>query len=136
MCQRATGGLFAALAGAPKSDFAWIAGEPGVFASSNLATRAYCRDCGTPLSFSYNLPTARFYVTIGSLDDPNSVPIGHPVRNREQDQLGQILRRRAKRGNRVRSEDAGLLCSDDEQPGLSLRSGRARATGSAHRSAN
>ena len=77
MCQRATGGLFAALAGAPKSEFAWTKGEPGVFASSNLATRAYCRDCGTPLSFSYNLPEARFYVTIGSLDDPSLAPIAH-----------------------------------------------------------
>lgn len=75
MCQKATGGVFAALAGAPKADFAWTKGEPAVFASSNLATRAYCRDCGTPLSFSYNLPEARFYVTMGSLDDPGSVPI-------------------------------------------------------------
>lgn len=75
MCQRATGGVFAALAGAPKNAFAWIKGEPSVFASSNLATRAYCRDCGTPLSFAYNLPEARFYVTIGSLDDPNTAPI-------------------------------------------------------------
>lgn len=75
MCQRATGGLFAALVGAPKADFAWTKGEPGVFESSNLAARAYCRDCGTPLSFSYNMPEARFYVTIGSLDDPDAVPI-------------------------------------------------------------
>ncbi len=75
MCQRATGGVFAALAGAPKSEFAWTEGEPGIFASSNLATRAYCRDCGTPLSFSFNMPEARFYVTIGSLDDPNAAPI-------------------------------------------------------------
>ncbi len=75
MCQRATGGLFAALAGAPKADFAWTKGEPAVFASSNLATRAFCRDCGTPLSFSYNQPEAHFYVTIGSLDDPNLAPI-------------------------------------------------------------
>lgn len=75
MCQRATGGLFAALAGAPKAEFAWTKGEPGVFASSNLAKRAYCRDCGTPLSFTYDLPEARFYVTIGSLDDPNAAPI-------------------------------------------------------------
>src|SRR5262245_51471945 len=50
-------------------------GEPGVFASSNLAKRAYCRDCGTPLSFSYDLPEARFYVTIGSMDDPAAAPI-------------------------------------------------------------
>ena len=75
MCQRAVGGAFALLAGAPKADFAWTKGEPGVFASSNLATRAFCRDCGTPLSFSYNQPDARFYVTIGSLDDPEQAPI-------------------------------------------------------------
>lgn len=75
MCQRATGGVFAALAGAPKSEFAWTKGDPAFFASSNLAQRAYCRDCGTPLSFSYDVPKARFYVTIGSLDEPNAAPI-------------------------------------------------------------
>jgi hypothetical protein len=75
MCQRATGGLFAALAGAPKAAFAWTKGEPAFFESSNLAKRGYCRDCGTPLSFTYNLPEARFYVTIGSLDDPDAAPI-------------------------------------------------------------
>jgi len=75
MCQRAVGGAFALLAGGKKENFAWTKGEPGVFASSNLATRAYCRDCGTPLSFSYDMAEARFYVTIGSLDDPASAPI-------------------------------------------------------------
>lgn len=75
MCQRATGGVFAALAGAPKSDFAWTKGEPAFFESSNLAKRGYCRDCGTPLSFAYNLPDARIYVTLGSLDDPEAAPI-------------------------------------------------------------
>jgi hypothetical protein len=75
MCQRATGGLFAALAGAPKAKFAWTRGNPAIFASSNLATRAYCRDCGTPLTFSYNLPEARIYVTIGSMDEPERAPI-------------------------------------------------------------
>jgi hypothetical protein len=75
MCQRATGGLFAALAGAPKAAFAWTQGEPAFFESSNLAKRGYCHDCGTPLSFSYNQPEARFYVTIGSLDDPEAAPI-------------------------------------------------------------
>jgi len=75
MCQRATGGLFAALAGAPKSEFSWTSGEPAFFASSNLAKRGYCRDCGTPLSFAYEAPEARFYVTTGSLDEPNAAPI-------------------------------------------------------------
>jgi hypothetical protein len=75
MCQRATGGLFAALAGAPKPDFAWTKGEPAYFASSNLATRPFCRDCGTPLGFTYAKPDAKMYVTIGSLDDPAAAPV-------------------------------------------------------------
>jgi hypothetical protein len=75
MCQRATGGLFAALAGAPKSEFSWTRGEPAFFASSNLAKRGFCRDCGTPLSFAYEAPEARFYVTLGSLDEPNAAAI-------------------------------------------------------------
>jgi hypothetical protein len=75
MCQRAVGNVFAALVGAPKAEFAWTEGEPAFFESSNLAKRGFCRDCGTPLSFAYNLPDARFYVTTGSLDDPDAVPI-------------------------------------------------------------
>lgn len=69
MCQRATGGPFAALTNVRKADFAWTAGEPGVFASSSAATRAFCRDCGTPLTFTYN-DTDGTNVTVGSLDEP------------------------------------------------------------------
>jgi hypothetical protein len=75
MCQRATGGLFAPLAGGKPENFAWTRGSPRFFASSNLARRAYCADCGTPLSFKYETPTARMYVTIGSLDDPEQARI-------------------------------------------------------------
>ncbi len=71
MCQRATGNLFAALAGCDKQAFSWTKGSPAFFASSTLARRGYCRDCGTPLSFAYE--DARWiYVTIGSLDDPGA----------------------------------------------------------------
>jgi hypothetical protein len=75
MCQKATGGVFAALAGCAKSNVEWTSSEPAIFASSNLATRNFCRDCGTPLSFTYNAPEARFYVTIGSLDEPELAAI-------------------------------------------------------------
>jgi hypothetical protein len=75
MCQRATGGLFAALAGCGKDRLTWTKGEPAFFRSSNLAMRGFCRDCGTPLSFSYVDPKARFYVTIGSLDEPETAAI-------------------------------------------------------------
>ena len=75
MCQRATGGVFAALAGCAKQNLEWTKGAPALFASSNLATRGFCRDCGTPLTFAYNTPEARIYVTIGSLDDPELASI-------------------------------------------------------------
>ena len=58
------------LAGCSKPALQWTEGQPAFFASSNLATRGFCRDCGTPLTFSYNTPEARIYVTIGSMDDP------------------------------------------------------------------
>ena len=70
MCQKATGGLFAALAGCSRVNLEWTRGEPALFASSNLAKRGFCRDCGTPLTFAYDTPEARIYVTIGSMDDP------------------------------------------------------------------
>jgi hypothetical protein len=75
MCQRAVGGLFAALAGGAPDNFAWTRGTPAFFASSNLARRAFCDKCGTPLSFKYDTPTARMYTTIGSLDDPGAAAI-------------------------------------------------------------
>jgi hypothetical protein len=75
MCQRATGGVFAALAGGSPGNFAWTRGTPAFFASSSLAQRAFCEKCGTPLTFKYHLPTARMYVTIGSLDEPQEVAL-------------------------------------------------------------
>jgi hypothetical protein len=75
MCQRATGGIFAALAGTAPDNFAWTRGTPAFFASSNLAKRAFCAHCGTPLSFKYETQNTRMYVTLGSLDHPENVPI-------------------------------------------------------------
>ena len=75
MCQRASGGVFAALAGGKPENFAWTRGTPACFASSNLAKRAFCDKCGTPLSFKYDSPTARMYTTIGSLDHPEKVEL-------------------------------------------------------------
>ena len=75
MCQRATGGVFAALAGGKPGNFAWTRGTPDYFASSSLAKRAFCGKCGTPLSFKYDTPTARMYTTIGSLDEPGKVEL-------------------------------------------------------------
>lgn len=74
MCQRAVGGPFAALAGVPKEALEWTRGEPAVFASSTIAERPFCRDCGTPLGFWYR-HSQNANVAIGSLDDPEAAPI-------------------------------------------------------------
>lgn len=72
MCQKAVGGYFAAFAGVTLADFAWVRGEPGIFRSSELVERGFCRDCGTPLSFRY-VDFDRISVSLGSLDDPARV---------------------------------------------------------------
>ena len=69
MCQRATGGVFAALSMVDKADLQWTRGAPAYFESSNVARRGFCAQCGTPLTFEYTAKD-RMEVTTGSLDDP------------------------------------------------------------------
>ena len=69
MCQKAVGNYFAAFAGVKWDDFGWTRGEPGVFKSSDLVERGFCRDCGTPLFFRY-VDRDRIALTVGSLDQP------------------------------------------------------------------
>jgi hypothetical protein len=69
MCQKAMGNLFMATAGVARQDFAWTKGAPATWQSSQIAERAFCAACGTPLSFRY-LSRERISVTTGSLDQP------------------------------------------------------------------
>jgi hypothetical protein len=72
MCQKAFGNYFAPLV--EVEGFEWTRGERGVFASSNLSDRGFCRNCGTPLT----LETGDVYeVAVGSLDDPSVARIDY-----------------------------------------------------------
>jgi hypothetical protein len=73
MCQKATGGPFAALAKFDKKDLVWTRGTPASFRSSPSACRDFCSACGTPLTFRYD-HAPHMEVTIGSLDHPERVP--------------------------------------------------------------
>ncbi len=73
MCQKATGGPFAALAKIDKADLVWTRSPPATFQSSSAACRDFCAACGTPLTFRY-VDAAHMEVTIGSLDHPERVP--------------------------------------------------------------
>ena len=73
MCQRATGGVAAALVNVPEGALEWLT-EPDWYASSPIARRPFCASCGTPLGFRYNDGGRddACDVTMGSLDDPTA----------------------------------------------------------------
>ncbi|MEZ0170215.1 GFA family protein [Microvirga sp. TS319] len=72
MCQKAFGNYFAPFTGVARKDLVWTKGRPGIFRSSEAVERGFCRDCGTPLTYSY-LENDRISVSIGSLDEPGRV---------------------------------------------------------------
>lgn len=68
MCQKAFGGYFGPLV--TTHDGHWTRGEPKWFESSNVARRAFCGECGTPLAYEtkFGLELAQ-----GAFDDPEKV---------------------------------------------------------------
>ena len=72
MCQKAGGGPFMAFAGACLNEIVFTRGGPKVFASSEVAERGFCAECGTPLTYRL-LDRDRIAVTLGSLDNPQAV---------------------------------------------------------------
>ena len=73
MCQKATGGMFGAFATVRNSDLVWTRGAPAYFRSSSLASRGYCPDCGTPLTFVWDERTTS--ITFGAFDDPRVLTV-------------------------------------------------------------
>lgn len=54
MCRRATGGLFATLVWYRDQDINWASHEPLLFRSSDIAGRAFCPRCGSPVYLKYD----------------------------------------------------------------------------------
>ncbi|HMQ57301.1 MAG TPA: GFA family protein [Rhizobiaceae bacterium] len=76
MCQKASGNYFMPLL--EVGSLEWTRGKRGVFASSNLSSRGFCQDCGTPLTLETPTGTGLSYeVMIGSLDNPSAVNIDY-----------------------------------------------------------
>lgn len=77
MCQRASGNAFAPLVKA--SGVVWQ-GTPARWASSNIAERGFCANCGTPLFLrDFDRPEDEFELMTGTLDDPDIAPPDHHV---------------------------------------------------------
>jgi hypothetical protein len=69
MCQRAVGTVSIAFRKMRKADVAWEH-EPDWYASSPIAARPYCRECGTSLGFAFP-DSEHMDLTVGSFDDPS-----------------------------------------------------------------
>ncbi|WP_375270148.1 GFA family protein [Sphingomonas sp.] len=77
MCQRATGGVAAALKQVARDAVTWTR-EPDYHASSPIAERGFCAACGTPLTFRYLDGSTKLDLTVGSFDDPSRLrPTAH-----------------------------------------------------------
>lgn len=78
MCQRATGGVSIAFKNVKRTDIAWER-EPDRFASSPIANRGYCAECGTSLTFEFSDgQSENVDLTVGSFDDPSRFkPVHH-----------------------------------------------------------
>jgi hypothetical protein len=70
MCQKAFGNAFAPLVTA--KGLRWLHGEPKRFRSSNKATRGFCAECGTPMTYEADGHTPE--IAIATLDKPAEVP--------------------------------------------------------------
>lgn len=70
MCQKASGNFYAALVSVRGARFEWTRGAPSRFQSSNHASRGFCANCGTPLT--YEAPDG-LALTIGAFDDPSEL---------------------------------------------------------------
>ncbi|MGE7369968.1 GFA family protein [Neorhizobium sp. NPDC001467] len=71
MCQKAAGNYFMPFGGIGHENFTLMRGEPTWFQSSDSVRRGFCARCGTPLF--YDGGSDHISITLGSLDDPESV---------------------------------------------------------------
>ena len=76
MCQKAFGSPFAALVEVDFGNVEWTRGEPAYFRSSDSVKRGFCRDCGTPLTYTDDDGVE---LAICAFDDPMAVAPNHQV---------------------------------------------------------
>jgi hypothetical protein len=74
MCQKNSGAPVVAWVTFPAEAFSWVAGDPGVYASSVDANRHFCARCGSFLVFKNNAFPSTISVNTASFDDPDAFP--------------------------------------------------------------
>ncbi|MDP6567751.1 MAG: GFA family protein [Alphaproteobacteria bacterium] len=72
-CRKHSGAPFQTWANFATTDILFEAARPAIHASSAVAERGFCANCGTPLTFQYLETRDRLSLSVGSLDDPSAV---------------------------------------------------------------
>src|SRR5687768_11923184 len=72
-CRRASGAPLVGWATFATHEVSW-SGTPKQRRSSERATRSFCAECGTALTYQLVAHPELIDVTLGSLDDPNAIP--------------------------------------------------------------
>jgi hypothetical protein len=74
MCRRAAGAPFVSWFSVRPAELHFVTGQPARFRSSARATRSFCRDCGTQLTFQSDDLLDEIDITTCSLDNPDAEP--------------------------------------------------------------
>jgi hypothetical protein len=78
MCRRASGAPVVTFIGFAKDDVTWKKGAPKIYKSSSFASRGFCPDCGSQLTFQFDKRPEDISFNVGCLDDPE---LAHPTRH-------------------------------------------------------
>lgn len=73
MCKKALGSVLGVFASFRRDAFKFTRGAPKICKSSNVAERAFCPECGTPIYMRY-LHDRDLGIMVGSLDHPEKWP--------------------------------------------------------------
>lgn len=74
LCQRTTGAPVLAWASIPIEGFAYVAGTPAVYRSSDWGERRFCATCGAQIDYRDREQPASVSINIATLDDPGALP--------------------------------------------------------------
>ena len=73
LCQRSTGAPVLAWGSFPVASFAYVAGAPAVYRSSDHGQREFCARCGTQIAYRESVDAKSVDVNLASLDRPERV---------------------------------------------------------------
>lgn len=76
-CRRVAAAPVVAWVTFARDRFVFVKGEPASFHSTGPVTRAFCRDCGTALTYRHDDSPETIDVTTCSLDRPEGFPPTH-----------------------------------------------------------